>query len=68
MEIKEKAVMECAKRFGIHIVDCIFDWYSVVNPTQREKYWNSDKIHLSSAGTAALAEKLEREGILKVFG
>lgn len=68
METKEKAVMECAKRFGIHIVDCIFDWYSVVNPTQREKYWNTDKIHLSAAGSAALAEKLDREGILKIFG
>lgn len=68
METKERAVKECAERFGIHIVDCIFDWYSVVNPTQRAKYWNSDKIHLSDAGTAALAEKLDREGILKVFG
>lgn len=68
METKERAVKECAERFGIHIVDCIFDWYSVVNPAQRAKYWNADKIHLSNAGSAALAEKLDREGILKVFG
>ena len=68
METKERAVKACAERFGIHIVDCIFDWYSVVNPTQRVMYWNPDKIHLSSAGTTALAEKLDREGILKVFG
>lgn len=68
METKERAVKECAERFGIPIVDCIFDWYSVVNPTQRAKYWNADKIHLSGEGTAALAEKLERDGILKVFG
>ena len=68
MECKEKVVMECAKRFGIHIVDCIFDWYSVVNPTQRAKYWNTDKIHLSAAGSEALAEKLDREGILELFG
>lgn len=68
METKERAVKECAERFGIHIVDCIFNWYSVVNPTQRAKYWNTDKIHLSADGSAALAEKLDREGILKVFG
>ncbi len=68
MECKERAVKECAERFGIHIVDCIFDWYSVVNPTQRAKYWDADKIHLSGEGTRALAEKLDREGILAVFG
>jgi lysophospholipase L1-like esterase len=68
MECKEKVVMECAKRFGIHIVDCIFDWYSVVNPTQRARYWDPDKIHLSAAGSKALAEKLDREGILELFG
>ena len=68
METKERAVKECAERFGIHIVDCIFDWYSVVNPTHRSTYWNTDAIHLSGAGTAALAEKLDRDGILKVFG
>lgn len=68
METKERAVKACAERFGIHIVDCIFDWYSLVNPTQRAKYWDTDKIHLSGAGTAALAEKLDREGIMKVFG
>lgn len=68
MEQKEKAVEECARRFGIHIVDCIFDWFSVVNPTQRARYWSTDKIHLSAAGSKALAEKLDREGILEIFG
>lgn len=68
METKERAVKACAERFGIRIVDCIFDWYSVVNPTQRAKYWNTDKIHLSAAGSQALAEKLDREGILEIFG
>lgn len=68
MEQKERAVKLCAERFGIHIVDCIFDWYSVVNPTHRAKYWDADAIHLSDAGTRALAEKLDRDGILKVFG
>lgn len=65
---KEKAIKECAERLGLHIVDCIFSWYNVVNPTHRAKYWNADKIHLSGDGSAALADKLDKEGILSVFG
>lgn len=65
---KEKAVKECAERLGLHIVDCIFNWYNVVNPTQRAKYWNTDKIHLSGTGSKALANKLDKDGILAVFG
>lgn len=68
METKERAVKECAERFGIHIVDCIFDWYSVVNPTERATYWSTDKIHLAGAGSMALTNKLEQDGILSVFG
>lgn len=68
MATKQRSVKECAERFGIHVVDCIFNWYSVVNPTHRSTYWSNDKIHLSTAGTAALTEKLDKEGILKVFG
>lgn len=68
METKERAVKECAERFGIHIVDCIFDWYSVVNPTERAKYWSTDKIHLSSLGSSELSKKLDAEGILYLFG
>lgn len=67
METKERAVKECAERFGIPIVDCIFDWYSVVNPMHRSKYWNTDKIHLSSLGSQELANKLELE-IVKQCG
>ena len=65
---KEKAIKGCAERYGLHIVDCILDWYSVVNPTHRATYWSTDKIHLTTAGSNALAEKLEKEGILKLFG
>lgn len=67
MEIKENAVKKISERFGIPIVDCIFDWYSVVNPTHRKLYWNTDKIHLSSTGSSKLSEKLEKK-IIKVFG
>lgn len=67
METKERAVKKCAERFGIPIVDCIFDWYSVVNPTHRKLYWNTDKIHLSAQGSQELANKLDLE-IIKQCG
>lgn len=67
METKERVVKECAERFGIPVVDCIFNWYSVVNPTHRSLYWNTDKIHLSTLGTQELSNKLELE-IIKQCG
>lgn len=65
---KEKAIKECAEKYGLTVVDCIFDWYNVINPVHRATYWNSDKIHLSSAGSQALSDKLDKDGILKIFG
>ena len=67
METKERAVKECAERFGIPIVDCIFEWYSVVNPTQRAKYWSTDRIHLNGLGNQEITYKLELE-IIKQCG
>ena len=67
MEVKEKAVKKISERFGIPMVDCIFNWYTVVNPTHRKLYWNPDKIHLSPTGSSELSKQLEKE-IIKVFG
>lgn len=64
---KEKAVKECAERFGLPIVDCIFDWYNVINPTHRNLYWNTDEIHLTDLGSKKLAEKLEKK-MREIFG
>lgn len=67
MTCKEKCVKEIAEKFGFHIVDCIFNWYNVVNPTHRKLYWNTDKIHLTSLGSSELSKKLDKK-IIEVFG
>lgn len=54
MHMKEAIVKEMAEMYGLNIVDCCFNWYSVLNPNDRAKYWNSDKLHMSSDGNDAI--------------
>ena len=67
MVLKERAVKEVAEFYGCHIVDCIFDWHSVLSSSDRAKYWQSDKLHLTAAGSQAVADKLEVK-MLEVLG
>lgn len=67
MTRKEKCVKEIAEKFGFHIIDCIFNWYNVVNPNHRALYWSTDKIHLTGLGSQKLSQKLDKK-IIKVFG
>jgi lysophospholipase L1-like esterase len=66
MFVKERAVEEVAKFYGCSIVDCCFDWYSVMNANDRAKYWNADKLHLSSAGYQDVTARI-REKIIEIF-
>ena len=50
MHTKESIVKEMAEMYGLNIVDCCFNWYSVLNPNDREKYWKTDKLHMTSYG------------------
>jgi hypothetical protein len=59
MWLKERIVRDCAEMYHIPICDCIFDWYSPVNPTDLATYWKSDNLHLNSEGEIKLFEKLE---------
>lgn len=59
MELKENIVKECAEMYSLPICDCCFDFYSPANPVELEKYWQSDKLHLSALGHQALIDKLE---------
>lgn len=54
MHIKEAIVKEMAEMYGLDIVDCCFNWYSVLNPNDRVKYWNTDKLHMTSDGNKAI--------------
>ena len=54
MHIKESIVKEMAELYGLNIADCCFNWYSVLNPNDREKYWRADKLHMTSDGNDAI--------------
>ena len=56
---KESIVSEMAKRYSLHICDCCFDFFSPINPQQAQKYWQSDKLHLTDEGHAEIIKKLE---------
>lgn len=57
---KEVIVREMAERYGLTICDCCFDWYNPINPDEAAKYWQSDKLHLTSDGHQAIINKLEK--------
>lgn len=54
MHTKEAIVKEMAELYGFNIVDCCFNWYSVLNPNDRIKYWKTDKLHMTSDGNYAI--------------
>ena len=59
MWTKETAVKECAEMYSLPVCDCCFDFYSPANPNELSKYWQIDKLHLTSDGHQALIDKLE---------
>lgn len=66
MFVKERAVEEVAKFYGTSIVDCCFDWYSVLNADHRATYWQVDMLHLSSAGYQDVTNRI-KEKIVEIF-
>lgn len=59
MWIKETVVKECAEMYSLPICDCCFDFYSPINPSELQKYWINDKLHLTHDGNVELLKKLE---------
>lgn len=66
MYVKEKAVKEVAEFYNTAIVDCCFDWHSVLNADDRAKYWSDDKLHLSAAGYEDVTSRI-KEKIIEIF-
>lgn len=60
MWLKEDIVRQASEMYSLPTCDCRFDWYSPMNATDLATYWQSDNLHLSSAGNQALFEKLEK--------
>jgi hypothetical protein len=67
MFVKEKAVKEVAEFYNCKIVDCCFDWHSVLNENDRVNYWKSDKLHLTNLGYQDVVNA-EEKAIIEIFG
>lgn len=57
---KETIVREMAQRYGLPICDCCFEWYNPNRANEATKYWQSDKLHLTTDGHQAVIDKLEK--------
>ena len=66
MVLKQRAVQEVAEFYGCSIVDCCFNWHSVMNADDRAMYWNSDKLHLTSAGYQDVTNAI-RAKVIELF-
>lgn len=74
MNQKERAVRECATAYHLPIVDMFYEFPSVLNPENRDIYWNMhptsgdpDPLHLSKAGYDLVANAIDRK-IVELFG
>ena len=68
MTIKEEAIRRMAWTYGSPLVDAFGKFPTMFNPDNRAKYWQGDKLHLSGEGYQLVADLLEQDGILAVFG
>lgn len=68
MALKGEVIREMAWAYGSHVVDAFSKFPTVFNPTNRAKYWQADKLHLTAEGYQLVADLLETDGILAVFG
>lgn len=64
---KEGAVIECAKQYGVYLIDMFHNMPSIFNPTNRSTYWSGDKLHLSLTGYKLVADVID-EKIVEIWG
>lgn len=62
---KQKIVEEVANFYNTHIIDCCFNWHSILNANDRATYWQPDKLHLTTAGSEDIV-KAVREKVLEL--
>jgi lysophospholipase L1-like esterase len=64
---KEAAVRDIAWRYGLELVDMYHDFPSMMVPANRSTYWNSDELHLTTAGYNLVAKAIEKR-IVSIYG
>lgn len=60
MYLKESIVREMAELYSLPITDCCFNWHQHTNALDKVKYWQSDELHLTSAGHDEVINGLEK--------
>lgn len=68
MTQKEKAVYDTAWAYGWDIIDMFHDMPTIFNPSNRSAYWQSDKLHLTSAGYTLISNALDKKIVELVVG
>lgn len=61
MYLKENIIREMAEVYSLTIVDCCFDWHQHTNTLDQVKYWQEDKLHLTTAGYDDIIADLEKK-------
>lgn len=61
MYLKENIIREMAEVYSLPIVDCCFDWHQHTNTLDQVKYWQEDKLHLTTAGYDDIIADLEKK-------
>lgn len=61
MQLKESVVEECANAYGLKICDCFKEFPSPFNASDLAKYYQGDKLHLSSDGWNLIIDHLEQK-------
>lgn len=56
---KERIVRDVAELYSLPVCDCCFEWYNPTNPNDLATIWQSDQLHMTGKGNAAIFAKLE---------
>ena len=69
---KQKAVKEVAELFArtyenVHIVDCCFNWYSPLTPSELQEIWSADLLHLTTKGYEEITEGTKYDSVYKTM-
>ena len=67
MGMKENAIRDMVIFYEAPLIDMYYEFPPVLNPANRSAYWNSDKLHLTSAGYDIIASAIDKK-IIEIWG
>lgn len=67
MGVKEEIVRKMAWLYGLPLLDMFHEFPSISVPANRSTYWQSDKLHLTTAGYNLIRDALD-DKIVELFG